>query len=108
MPVRPAASMLKEAVDDLEWSAVGGAQAARATVHLYMRRDPRRLVFLARSSENQLKVTGEVSSSTYILVYEGSSENPFISPGAPQCDCWVVSTETLQTLPCLSSIEVLD
>lgn len=51
--------MLKEAVDDLEWAAVGGAQAARASVQLCMRRDPRRLLFLARSTENQLKVRGE-------------------------------------------------
>ena len=47
--------MLKEAVDDLEWAAAGGQQSGRATVHLHMRRDPRRLVLLARGA-GQLKV----------------------------------------------------
>ena len=58
--------MLREAVDDLEW-ATGGGQAGRATVHLYMRRDPRRLLFLARGAGELKVITGLLDTNNRVV-----------------------------------------
>ena len=42
-----AGALLKEAVDDLEWAAGSGHQAARGNVHLHLRAQPRAITMRA-------------------------------------------------------------
>lgn len=72
VPPFDAGVMLKEAVDDLEWAATGGAATQRGTCQLRLGRHPRSLV---------LRASG--AGSLEVLIHPPTSLSPVLHTQTP-------------------------